>query len=567
MTFNETGLSPNILQAISEMGFETPTPVQREVIPVILNDPGDIVALAQTGTGKTAAFGLPLIQLIDTESASLQGLVLCPTRELCLQIHRDLTAFSKYIERLSVAAVYGGADIRPQIREVKKARIVVGTPGRTLDLIRQRVLKLGNIKRLVLDEADEMLNRGFKEELDAILETAPPLRQTLLFSATMPQAIASIASTYMNDYKEIRLGAKNAPAKDISHLYYVVSQQDRYPLLRRIADFNPDIYGIIFCRTRAETREVADNLIRDGYNAEALHGDLSQTQRDYVMNRFRIRHVQLLVATDVAARGLDVRDLTQVINYHLPDDPEVYLHRSGRTGRAGKKGVSVSIITPKELYRIRNLEKFLNGKIKKVHPPTGTEICEKQLFFLMAKITGQPVDREQIAPFLPAIYQQFAELDREELIQRIVSLEFDRFLSYYAAIQDLHDPFERKKSISKAKAIPEKSKRPIPVEKKERRNDPGRVVLSLDAGMRDGITPNKLHEFIQNLFGEKEILAHDIRIKKQKTTFAFPQEKVRKLQTMCRGIGYSVKQAGKYYPTGSTSRNRPHKPRRNTRRE
>jgi ATP-dependent RNA helicase DeaD len=387
MLFNETGLSPNLLKAIEEMGFETPTPIQEKTIPLILNDNKDIVALAQTGTGKTAAFGLPVIQQITLSSNSTQALVLCPTRELCLQITKDLTKFSLYQGNINIVSVYGGASINEQIRQLDKgAHIVVATPGRALDLIKRKKLKLQTISWLVLDEADEMLSMGFKDDLDAILSGTPKEKQTLLFSATMPKEISVIAKKYMSNPVEVSVGKTNQGADNVSHEYFVVHARDRYEALKRIADVNPKVYGIVFCRTRAETKEVADNLIRDGYNADALHGDLSQEMRDIVMNRFRNRRLQLLVATDVAARGLDVNDLTHVINYNLPDDPEIYIHRSGRTGRAGKKGISLSILHLKERGKLKDIERMLNKKIENKPVPSGRDICEKQLFNLIDKV-------------------------------------------------------------------------------------------------------------------------------------------------------------------------------------
>jgi ATP-dependent RNA helicase DeaD len=439
ITFKETGLAQEILDAIAEMGFENPTPVQEQTIPALLETKTDLVALAQTGTGKTAAFGLPVLQLIDTKSRDIQSLVLCPTRELALQIVKDVQNFSKYVKGFKVAAVYGGASIVGQMKELKDCpHMVVGTPGRINDLIRRKVLKLAGIKWLVLDEADEMLNMGFKDDLDTILAETPEHRQTLLFSATMPKEIERIANNYMHEPERISIGKRNVSAENVKHIYYMVHAKDKYEVLKRIADLNPNIYGIVFCRTRMETKEVADKLMQDGYNADALHGDLSQAQRDYVMSRFRSTHLQILVATDVAARGLDVNDLTHVINFNLPDDLEVYVHRSGRTGRAGKSGVSISIIHMRETGKVRDLERMTSKKFERNMVPGGKEICEKQLFNLIAKVENVEVNNEQIDQYLPDIYKKLERLSREELIKQFVSVEFNRFLTYYAGATDLN---------------------------------------------------------------------------------------------------------------------------------
>ena len=377
LTFQEMGINPLILKAISELGFEKPTEIQEKTIPHLLKEKNDLVALAQTGTGKTAAFGLPILEQINLESKLTQALILSPTRELCIQISNDIKTYSKYIPNLKTATIYGGASAEKQIGDLNKGcQIVVGTPGRVLDLIKRKKLKVGHIEYLVLDEADEMLDMGFKDELDAILEGTPESRQTLLFSATMPKEIMKIANKYMSNAEEISIGEKNIGAENVNHNYYLAKARDRYKVLKRIIDSHPKIYSIVFCRTRRDTKEVADKLIENGYNAEALHGDLSQAQRDYVMNRFRTKHMQILVATDVAARGLDVNDLTHIINYNIPDEPKIYIHRSGRTGRAGKTGTSLSLIHSRELFRLREIEKTLGKKITRKQVPSGKEICE-----------------------------------------------------------------------------------------------------------------------------------------------------------------------------------------------
>lgn len=439
IVFESMGLKPEILDAVQDLGFVQPTPIQEKAVPFLLESDQDMVALAQTGTGKTAAFGLPIIQQIDVANRTPQALILSPTRELALQIATDLESFSKHLGKISTAVVYGGADIKKQINALAKgAQIVVGTPGRTFDLIRRKKLNVSGIQWLVLDEADEMLSMGFKDDLDGILEDTPVEKQTLLFSATMPKEIVSIANKYMADPYEISVGKKNVAAENVEHHYYLIHAKDRYLALKRVADINPNIYSIIFCRTRAETKDVADKLMRDGYNADALHGDLSQAQRDHVMGRFRAGHLQMLVATDVAARGLDVNDLTHVINYNLPDDPEVYIHRSGRTGRAGKRGISITLIHMREKGKLRDVEKKVGKKFVKVPVPGGKEICEKQLFNLIDKMEKVEVNEEQIAPFMSVIYKKLSWLEREDLIKRFVSVEFNRFLQYYENAQDIN---------------------------------------------------------------------------------------------------------------------------------
>jgi len=439
-TFKDLGLSQDIVNALSDLGYENPTPIQEISIPQILSSKKDLKAFAQTGTGKTAAFSLPILEQIDFHSKNTQAIILSPTRELAIQIAKNIEDYSKKLPKLNVLAVYGGAKIEDQMRGLKNgAQIVVGTPGRTVDLINRRKLVLDNIQWLVLDEADEMLNMGFKDELDKILETTPKSKQTLLFSATFPKEVESIARNYMNNPVEISAGKKNIGADNVTHEYYLVSDRNRYPALKRIADINPDIYSIVFCRTRRETQEIADKLIADGYNADSLHGDLSQAQRDMVMQKFRQKHLQILVATDVAARGLDVTDLTHVINYKVPDQSELYTHRSGRTGRAGKKGISIALITPKEKGKLRPIEGKINKKFEQKEVPNGKEICEKQLFSLIDKVHDIDINEKEISGFLPDIYKKLEGLERDELIKRFVSLEFNQFLSYYENTRDLNE--------------------------------------------------------------------------------------------------------------------------------
>lgn len=484
--FKETGLNDDLLRAVTKLGFEKPTPIQEKTIPSILTSGQDIIGLAQTGTGKTAGFGLPIIQKINTDDRSVQSLILCPTRELCMQITEDLNSYSRYTKGLSVLAVYGGASIVPQMQALKKgAQIVVGTPGRTLDLIRRKVLKIDNISWLILDEADEMLNMGFKEDLNAILETTPAGKQTLLFSATMPRDVRRIADTYMNNPLEITAGKKNTGAENVDHHYYVVKAADRYAALKRIADINTKIYGIVFCRTRNETKDVADKLIQDGYNADALHGELSQAQRDHVMQRFRKKNLQLLIATDVAARGIDINDLTHIINYNLPDDPEVYLHRSGRTGRAGKSGISISITHSREGRRIKELENLIGKKFTLKMIPGGKEICEKRMFNLIDKVEKVKVDESKIESFMPDIYKKLEWLDREELIKHFVSVEFNRFLEYYKNAPDLNVSSEKGSDIRKKKQGSKSDYTNIYINIGNKKGmDPARLIALINEAMR-----------------------------------------------------------------------------------
>lgn len=437
--FKNLGLNDDLIKGIESMGFQTPTPVQELVIPTALTTTGDIVALAQTGTGKTAAFGLPLLQLIDPTVRGVQALIICPTRELCVQVAGDLVNYSKFGHHLKVTAVYGGASIETQIRQIKAGtNIIVATPGRLVDLISRDAVDLAKVRRFVLDEADEMLNMGFKEDLDTILEAAENKDSVWLFSATMSDEVRAIARNYMSNPAELSVGRRNQTNENIEHIYYVCRPDDRYPVLKRVVDSNPGIFGLIFCRTKADAKEIAEQMTRDGYNSDALHGDLSQNDRDRVMNRFREGTLQLLIATDVAARGIDVSDISHVINYGLPDDIEVYTHRSGRTGRAGKKGVSITIITTKFEDRIRQIERITKAQFKKTPIPTGTEVCEKQLMNIIKGIHDTEVQHSEIEPFLPQIFEELKDLSKEELIKRFASMEFNRFLEYYKNAVDLN---------------------------------------------------------------------------------------------------------------------------------
>lgn len=442
--FERLGVSPKVVDAITELGFVSPMPIQEQAIPVLLKGDKDFVGLAQTGTGKTAAFGLPLLELIDFDLNQPQALILCPTRELCLQITSDLKNFSKFIPKANVVAVYGGANIVQQLKEIKRGvQIVVATPGRMLDVLKRKAVNFSEVKYVVLDEADEMLNMGFQEDINDILSSTPDDKFTWLFSATMPSDVRRIAQRYMTDPFELTIGSKNIGNVNIAHEYYVVKARDKYAALKRLVDFNPDIFGIIFSRTKIETQEIAESLSKDGYNADSLHGDLSQQQRDKVMKRFRERSLQLLVATDVAARGIDVDNVTHVINYSLPDDNESYTHRSGRTARAGKTGISISIINTKEIGRIRQLEKQSGKKFVKSQIPTGFDVCEKQLFSLIHKVHNVEVNEAQIDQYLPRIFEEFSDLSKEDLIKRFASLEFNRFLNYYKNAPDLNATEDR----------------------------------------------------------------------------------------------------------------------------
>ena len=439
--FINLGIRHDIVNAISELGFENPTPIQEQSIPVLLTGSNDFVGLAQTGTGKTAAFGLPLLELLDFEVNHPQALVLCPTRELCLQITNDMKNYSKKMNNVNVVAVYGGASIQDQLRQIKRGvQIVVATPGRMLDIINRKAIDFSQVKFVVLDEADEMLNMGFQEDIDSILSTTPDEKKTWLFSATMPTEVRRIAKKYMTDPFELTMGEKNTGNVNIDHEYYVVRARDKYAAFKRIVDNNPEIFGIVFCRTKIETQEIAESLMKDGYNADSLHGDLSQQQRDKVMKRYRDRSLQLLIATDVAARGIDVNDVTHVINYSLPDEIENYTHRSGRTARAGKTGVSIAIINSKELGKIRQIERTIGKKFIKAEIPTGFDVCEKQLFALLHKVHNVTVNEEQIEQYIPRIMDEFKDLDKEEVIKRFASLEFNRFLDYYQNAPDLNAP-------------------------------------------------------------------------------------------------------------------------------
>ena len=507
--FKQTRLHPDILKAITEMGFETPTPIQAKTIPHLMASAHDLIATAQTGTGKTAAFGLPSIHLTDIEDRRTQTLVLCPTRELCMQITKDLGNFSKYINGMNILAVYGGASIQAQIKSLKKgAQIVIGTPGRTKDLIKRKRLDISHVARVVLDEADEMLTMGFKKDLEMILAQTPQEKQTLLFSATMSKRVVEITKSYMNNPLEIAAARMNIAAENVQHIYYMVNAKDRYEVIKRIIDINPGIYGIVFCRTRRETKEVANKLMHDGYNADTLHGDLSQMQRDEVMGRFRNRQLQILVATDVAARGLDVDDLSHVINFNLPDDDEIYVHRSGRTGRAGKKGISIIIIHTREVRKIREIEKKFSITFIRETVPSGLDICKKRLYTLIDKVENVEVDEQQIGQFMPDIYKKLEWLEREELIKHFVSTEFNRYLSYYKNARDINISGD---SMGEKRSKREKRSR-------EDRRNTSFAGFYVNVGFKHKLNPGRLIGLINECLRSSDAVIGKIEVMK---TFSF----------------------------------------------
>lgn len=493
--FDELGLQENLLKAVSELGFETPMPVQEALIPRILMDDTDLVGLAQTGTGKTAAFGLPLLQMIDPLDKSTQALILSPTRELCVQIANDLKSFAKYLPNVKITPIYGGAGFEGQVKDLKAGtQIIVATPGRMLDMVLRNKANLSSLNWLVLDEADEMLNMGFEEEVRGIIESASTDRHTFLFSATMPKEVEQIALQYMHKPETISVGQRNKGAVNVKHNYYVAHAKDRYNVLKRICDYHPEMYAIIFCRTRQETQDISDSLIRDGYSADALHGDLSQAQRDHVMNKFRNKHLNMLVATDVAARGIDVDDLTHVINYNLPDEPDNYIHRSGRTGRAGKTGTCISIVNLKEKSRIRQLEKQVGKEFNQAKIPSGNQVCEKQLYHLIDRMENVVVNEEEIMAFLPVIFKKLQWLSSEELIKRFVSVEFNRFLDYYREAEDLNVDENRER------------------EHMTRSSRENFTWLFMSIGRKDGVLPAKLLGLINDYTRKRDVRVGKIDI-------------------------------------------------------
>ena len=541
-TFEELGVCEEIRHAIEEMGFVQPMPVQEEVIPYLLGNKNDVIALAQTGTGKTAAFGIPVLQRIAEKPRPQLGeigrgiplaLVLAPTRELCLQIADDMRDFAKYLDGIHIEAVYGGASIEQQIRALRKGvQVIVATPGRLIDLMKRGVAQLDDVQNVVLDEADEMLNMGFQESIDAILDGVPENRNTLLFSATMSRDIERIAKGYLHDYKEIVVGSRNEGAEHVNHIYYMVNAKDKYLALKRLVDYYPRIFAIIFCRTKIETQEVADKLIKDGYNAESLHGDLSQQQRDLTMQKFRQHTVQLLVATDVAARGLDVDDLTHVINFGLPDDIENYTHRSGRTGRAGKQGTSLSIVHSREKYKIRNIEREIGKQFEEGTIPSAEEICKKQLYKVMDQIVKADVDEEQIAPFLQDISRYFEYIDKDDLIKKIVSLEFGKFLDYYKNAPEI-EPVSSKKETREKQGRSKGEAR----SKKATPTSEGFTKLFINLGKKDGFYPGELMQFLnKNVRGHVEV-GH-IDLLQTMSYFEVPEEDAERVIKYVNGQTY-----------------------------
>ncbi len=512
MKFTELGLSSELLEGISRLGFETPTPVQAAVIPAILNNGRDLVALAQTGTGKTAAFGLPVIQMLNREIKTPQALILCPTRELCMQIARDLENFAACARGVRVLAVYGGADIKPQLSAmVRGVDIVVATPGRMVDLLRRKRADFSKIKRVVLDEADEMLNMGFEEDLEAILSEVPEGAQTLLFSATMPRQVAAIAKKYMVNPEEITCGTRNAGAENVSHEYLVVHAKDRYRALKRLADFYPEMYGIVFCRTRQETQDIADHLGKDGYKAESLHGDLTQQQRDRVMKRFRARELQMLVATDVAARGLDVTDLTHVINYSLPDDLGSYTHRSGRTGRAGKTGVSIALINMREHNKVKHIEKQLGRKFVQRAVPTGADICQARLLGLMERLSQMNPEPGLIDEILPSLCKSLEGVSRDELLRRFASMELQRMLDYYSKEPDINaEPLHEVMGHA--------------ARKRQASGTGGMVELSMNIGKVNGLSPKQVMNLVNVADRNSSVEIGRINITQMQTFFEVPRD-------------------------------------------
>ena len=518
--FKEIGVAKDLCKGINEMGFINPTEVQEQSIPFLLLENRDLISLAQTGTGKTAAFGLPVIQKTELKNKYVQSIILCPTRELCIQICKDLETYSKYVSGIKILAVYGGTNIDTQIKSLNKGvHIVVGTPGRTKDLIKRKVLKLELVNKVVLDEADEMLSMGFKDDLDFILERTRADRQTMLFSATISKEVKSISKRYMSDAKEISVSKINSGAKNIEHHIYNVSSRNKYEALKRIADFNPNIYGIVFCRTKRHTKDIANKFMAEGYNADAIHGDLSQNQRDEVMQRFRNKSLQILIATDVAARGLDVDDITHVINYSLPDDPEVYIHRSGRTARAGKSGISIAISNESERRKIKSIEK--KGGIKFVNKdvPTGVEICSNQLYKMIDKIENVEVDEKQIKPFLKDIYQKLEWLDRDELIKRFVSVEFNRFLNYYKEANKLQSKRSKKSE-------------------KKRGNKKSMTGFSINIGRKHRATPIDIISIINRALKSNDIEIGKIELNRYQTFFEIDKDFADELTSNIKKIDF-----------------------------
>jgi len=524
MTFNT--LSPGLVKGTVELGFKKPTPIQEKVIPFLFDTDRDLVGLAQTGTGKTAAFGLPILEQTESNVRWVQTLILAPTRELCIQLSKDLQGYSKYMHGLRIVPVYGGANIQTQIKALKNgAHILVATPGRILDLINRKAADLSQVKTVVLDEADEMLNMGFRDELDGILERTPGNKRTLLFSATMPKEVARIATNYMTNPAQIAIGKQNSGADNVRHVYYLVQSRDRYPALKRIVDYHPDIFGLIFCRTKKQTQEVADKLLKDGYNADALHGDLSQAQRDHVMKRFRDRSLNMLVATDVAARGLDVDNISHVINFNLPDDLDGYIHRSGRTGRADKSGVSITLVNNQEKFKITRFENTLCKTFEKLPLPTGKDICGKQLFNFINRMEQVDVDDEQIAPFMESLSKKLEWMSKEQIIKQFLSLEFSRLLKYYKNSNDLNNPVAHNTN-------PElQHNRKGTNGKVQKKNQYTRFFINM--GKKDDLTPKSLIGMINTHTRKRNIKIGDIQVK---NSFAFFEAEAKHTSTILQAF-------------------------------
>ncbi|MEY4867772.1 MAG: hypothetical protein RIT36_671 [Bacteroidota bacterium] len=513
MSFEALGIEESLLQGINALGFTEPTPIQEKAIPILLSGTKDFVGLAQTGTGKTAAFGLPLLQLVDSEARHPQALVVCPTRELCMQITKDIAKFSLHKKSIKSVAVYGGASIGDQIRDLKRGvQIVVATPGRLIDLIERKAINLENINYIVLDEADEMLNMGFREDIEFILGNTPNRNSIWLFSATMPSEVKQVSKRFMTTPAEVTIGKANAANENIDHQYYTTSGVNRYHTLKRIIDFNPGIYGIIFTRTKADAQSITESLIREGYDIEALHGDLTQAQRDKVMARFREKNLQLLIATDVAARGIDVQGITHVINYELPDDPEVYTHRSGRTGRAGKSGICISIISQREAYRLRQIEKLLNSRFHKLDIPSGKDVCRKQFFHFIDKMLKADISHGEYETYIPLLREKFVDMEKEEILTRVAALEFDRFLQYYENAADLNVRDDRRTERTSDRFNERSTDRREPGGRRMERSSSDRggagyKKLFINLGTKDGFYKASFLQFILDLSDlKKEVL-------------------------------------------------------------
>ena len=560
MDFETLGLEQHLIRAVRNLGFSEPTPIQEKAIPAILSDHRDLVGLAQTGTGKTAAYGLPLLQLIDFSRSQVQGLILCPTRELCVQISKDLIRYSRYINNAKIVAVYGGAGMEPQIRQIKNgAQIIAATPGRLLDLIHRGIVNLKRIDYVVLDEADEMLTMGFLEDLNEILSKTPSEKRTWLFSATMTEPVARISKNYMKDQVEITIGRKNSGAGNISHYKYVVMEKDRYPALKRIIDYHPNIFSLVFCRTRRETQAVAEKLIKDGYNAESLHGELSQTQRDYVMRRFREKSLQILVATDVAARGLDVDDISHVIQYNLPDEPGSYTHRSGRTARAGKSGTSIVLINTRENRKLAHVEQVTGVRFQYEKVPSGRAVCEKQLYGMVERLVATDINHEEIDAFLPPVYDTLADLSKEELIQHFVSIEFNRFLNYYKDSGDINASSPQKKAPRKKGSMGKRT----PIGKNAPKDFPAQPAqvrkLFLNMGQLDDIQKGAITRLVCDKSGIRSNLIGKIEVMREFSFLEVDSDSADHVMKSMKGasldgkrvsMGYAEKKTGKSSRSG-----------------